>query len=137
MSIFVTVLHRFSVATLALLWVFFVWIIIKLFYTSILDFYLLWDVHKFLENAFYIFLFIEIIASIKIYFKNNYHFPLRFFLYMWITDLTRHLIVSTKDWNEIIYIWFWIILLALALAILEIKNYYIKNKLESAKDFEL
>ena len=40
------------------------------------------------------FLYFEFLALIVKYFKNNYHFPLDFFLYIGITAVVRLLIVS-------------------------------------------
>lgn len=85
------------------------------------------------------FLFIELVAAIKIYFSENYHFPLRFFVYMWITDLIRHVIVSHNDWKETLYFSLAIFVLIICLAIMDYKNKLLLKKIEkeNEKSFEI
>lgn len=47
-----------------------------------------------LESILIFFLFFEFIAMIVKYFLEDYHFPLRYFLYIGITALTRLVIVD-------------------------------------------
>lgn len=47
-----------------------------------------------IEELITFFLYFEFLALIVKYFKNNYHFPLDYFLYIGITAIVRLLIVS-------------------------------------------
>lgn len=47
-----------------------------------------------IEELITFFLYFEFIALIVKYFKNNFHFPLDFFLYIGITAIVRLLIIS-------------------------------------------
>lgn len=53
--------------------------------------------YELLENILVFFLYFEFIAMIVKYFKENYHFPLRYFLYIGITALIRLIIVSHEN----------------------------------------
>lgn len=50
-------------------------------------------IHQLLERILVFFLYFEFIAMIAKYFQENYHFPLRYFLYIGITAMTRLIIV--------------------------------------------
>ena len=47
-----------------------------------------------IEELITFFLYFEFIALIVKYFKNNFHFPLNFFLYIGITAIVRLLIIN-------------------------------------------
>ncbi len=49
---------------------------------------------KFLEEIINFFLFFEFLSLVVKYFKNNFHFPLRYFIYIGITAIIRLIIVS-------------------------------------------
>ncbi|MDQ0220288.1 phosphate-starvation-inducible protein PsiE [Peribacillus cavernae] len=52
------------------------------------------EVHyKLLERILIFFLYFEFIAMIVKYFQENYHFPMRYFLYIGITAMIRLIIV--------------------------------------------
>lgn len=51
----------------------------------------------FIEELITFFLYFEFIALIVKYFKNNFHFPLDFFLYIGITAIVRLLIISHES----------------------------------------
>ena len=51
-------------------------------------------VHEVLERVLVFFLYFEFIAMIAKYFQENYHFPLRYFLYIGITAMIRLIIVN-------------------------------------------
>ncbi|MDQ0216018.1 protein PsiE [Oikeobacillus pervagus] len=54
--------------------------------------------HQFyLERILIFFLYFEFIAMIVKYFKEEYHFPLRYFLYIGITAMVRLIIVEHDD----------------------------------------
>jgi len=50
--------------------------------------------YELLEHILVFFLYFEFVAMIVKYFKENYHFPLRYFLYIGITAMIRLIIVS-------------------------------------------
>ena len=50
-----------------------------------------------IEELFTFFLYFEFIALIVKYFKNNFHFPLNFFLYIGITAIVRLLIIDHES----------------------------------------
>ena len=78
------------------------------------------DFHHFLEQILVFFLYFEFISMIVKYFKENYHFPLRYFLYVGITAMIRLIIVNHEDpANTLIYS---LVILTL------IVGYYIINK---------
>ena len=54
------------------------------------------DYTVFLANILLFFLYFEFITMIVKYFKDDYHFPLRYFLYIGITAMVRLIIVDHK-----------------------------------------
>jgi protein PsiE len=83
--------------------------------------------HEIIEKIFLIFLEIEIVASIKIYFNSNFHFPLRFFLYIGITDLVRSLIVRQNDPHAVLFFAIAIVLTIASLKLWEFRNSNLKK----------
>lgn len=78
------------------------------------------DFHNFLEKIVVFFLYFEFISMIIKYFQENYHFPLRYFLYIGITAVIRLIIVDHNDpINTLLY--------SLVILIL-IMSYFIINK---------
>lgn len=57
-----------------------------------------------IEELITFFLYFEFIALIVKYFKNNFHFPLDFFLYIGITAIVRSVIIA-HDTSIDILIW--------------------------------
>ncbi|MBD3110230.1 phosphate-starvation-inducible protein PsiE [Bacillus sp. AGMB 02131] len=55
------------------------------------------DNYELLEHILIFFLYFEFVAMIIKYFKENYHFPLRYFLYIGITAMIRLIIVSHEN----------------------------------------
>lgn len=55
------------------------------------------DYQKFLANILIFFLYFEFITMIVKYFKEDYHFPLRYFLYVGITAMIRLIIVEHEN----------------------------------------
>lgn len=51
----------------------------------------------FLENILIFFLYFEFITMIVKYFEEDYHFPLRYFIYIGITAMIRLIIVEHSD----------------------------------------
>ncbi|XJZ27020.1 phosphate-starvation-inducible protein PsiE [Bacillota bacterium Lsc_1132] len=52
------------------------------------------DYNLFLENILIFFLYFEFITMIVKYFKEEYHFPIRYFIYIGITAMIRIIIVD-------------------------------------------
>ena len=50
-----------------------------------------------LEEIINFFLFFEFLSLVVKYFKNNFHFPLRYFIYIGITAIIRLIIVSHES----------------------------------------
>ena len=74
---------------------------------------------RFVEGILVFFLYFEFVALIVKYFKNNYHFPLRYFIYIGITAIIRLIIVQHDDPKSVL-IWAGaILLLVISLAIAE------------------
>lgn len=78
------------------------------------------DFHTFLQQILVFFLYFEFISMIVKYFRENYHFPLRYFVYIGITAMVRLIIVEHNDAiNTLLY--------SLVILVLII-GYYIINK---------
>lgn len=62
------------------------------------------DYKLFLANILIFFLYFEFITMIIKYFKEDYHFPLRYFIYIGITAMIRLIIVEhDHPFNTLIY----------------------------------
>lgn len=55
------------------------------------------DYKLFLESILVFFLYFEFITMIVKYFKEDYHFPIRYFIYVGITAMTRLIIVEHNN----------------------------------------
>jgi protein PsiE len=79
----------------------------------------------FLEQILVFFLYFEFISMIVKYFRENYHFPMRYFLYIGITAMIRLIIVDHDDpFNTLLH--------AIVILIL-ILSYYIINNTPARK----
>ena len=58
----------------------------------------------FLEEIINFFLFFEFLSLVVKYFKNNFHFPLRYFIYIVITAIIRLIIVSHESSMDL-FLW--------------------------------
>ena len=58
----------------------------------------------FLEEIINFFLFFEFLTLVVKYFKNNFHFPLRYFIYIGITAIIRLIIVSHESSMDL-FLW--------------------------------
>jgi protein PsiE len=81
---------------------------------------------QFLERILMFFLYFEFIALIVKYFKEEYHFPIRYFLYIGITAMIRLIIVIHT--NAMYTLLFSLAVLALII------SYYIMNATSSKKE---
>lgn len=79
------------------------------------------SVREVLSELFILILIVELLVAIRKYFVENYHFPIRFFVYLAITDLVRNIIIHHEDPKLL----FWhagsILLLIVGLSILDFK----------------
>lgn len=55
------------------------------------------EYQMFLEHILVFFIYFEFLSMIVKYFKENYHFPMRYFLYIGITAMIRFIIVEHED----------------------------------------
>jgi protein PsiE len=78
------------------------------------------DFHTFLQEILVFFLYFEFISMIVKYFREEYHFPLRYFVYIGITAMVRLIIVDHNDPKSTLLYSFVILVL--------IVGYYIINK---------
>lgn len=79
----------------------------------------------FLEQILVFFLYFEFISMIVKYFRENYHFPMRYFLYIGITAMIRLIIVDHDDpFNTLLHAFVILIL---------ILSYYIINNTPARK----
>lgn len=120
------------VSLILLIWIglIFVFLAFKWIFLWVFNFYN-WKISEFdlLWEIFLVFLYVEIIASIKIYFSDNFHFPLRFFFYIWITDLIRFLIINHDNREVVIYSSIWILLIVISMILYELRwKFFWKNK---------
>ena len=74
-----------------------------------------------IEELITFFLYFEFIALIVKYFKNNFHFPLDFFLYIGITAIVRSVIIA-HDTSIDILIWS-ISILVLVCSLVSVKKF--------------
>ncbi|HCW32345.1 MAG: phosphate-starvation-inducible protein PsiE, protein PsiE [Candidatus Peregrinibacteria bacterium GW2011_GWE2_39_6] len=122
------ILHYPTTIILIGIGIFFSLIILQVFTQAILDFYTQKiNLRTVLAQIFLIFLYVEVIAAIKLYFIHNHHFPLRFFFYIGITDLLRHIIVNPENTHELLLYVVGILILTCALAVLELKSHYLRK----------
>lgn len=60
--------------------------------------------HELLESILVFFLYFEFIAMIVKYFREEYHFPLRYFMYIGITAMIRLIVVVHDDaWQTLLF----------------------------------
>ncbi|WCK53246.1 phosphate-starvation-inducible PsiE family protein [Aneurinibacillus sp. Ricciae_BoGa-3] len=57
----------------------------------------LFDVRNILQDMLMFFLFFAFLSTIVTYFKEKYHFPIRYLLYIGITATLRFIIVNRDD----------------------------------------
>ncbi|MGX9134420.1 phosphate-starvation-inducible protein PsiE [Rummeliibacillus sp. JY-2-4R] len=95
----------------------------------------------FLANILIFFLYFEFITMIVKYFKEDYHFPLRYFIYIGITAMIRLVIIDHKDAKSMLLYALIILLLIISYFIINItplerpkKFWYIKGNRK--KDIE-
>ena len=58
----------------------------------------------FMEEIINFFLFFEFLSLVVKYFENNFHFPLRYFIYIGITAIIRLIIVSHESSMDL-FLW--------------------------------
>lgn len=76
----------------------------ELFHFAKMTFWYETSLNEFLETILIFFLYFEFIAMIVKYFRENYHFPMRYFLYIGITAMVRLIIVDHHNpLNTLLY----------------------------------
>ncbi|MFP7495207.1 phosphate-starvation-inducible protein PsiE [Terribacillus saccharophilus] len=83
---------------------------------------------EFLNNILVFFLYFEFIAMIVKYFQEDYHFPIRYFLYIGITALIRLIVVYHESALHTLYYCGAILLLVICYFFMNIAN--VKSKKE-------
>jgi len=78
-----------------------------------------------IEELITFFLYFEFLALIVKYFKNNFHFPLDFFLYIGITALVRLLIIDHESALDMLL---WSISILVLVCSLVLVEKFINNK---------
>ncbi len=78
------------------------------------------DYQIYLASILIFFLYFEFVAMIVKYFKENYHFPLRYFLYIGITAMIRLIIVEHDNALSTMYYSIVILLLIIGYFILNL-----------------
>ncbi|RIJ63544.1 MULTISPECIES: phosphate-starvation-inducible protein PsiE [unclassified Rummeliibacillus] len=74
----------------------------------------------FFANILIFFLYFEFITMIVKYFKEDYHFPLRYFIYIGITAMIRLVIIDHSDAKSMLLYAFVILLLIISYFIINI-----------------
>ncbi|MFS0562300.1 phosphate-starvation-inducible protein PsiE [Terribacillus sp. 179-K 1B1 HS] len=77
---------------------------------------------EFLNNILVFFLYFEFIAMIVKYFQEDYHFPIRYFLYIGITALIRLIVVYHESALHTLYYCGAILLLVICYFIMNLAN---------------
>ncbi|MFP7171136.1 phosphate-starvation-inducible protein PsiE [Terribacillus sp. 7520-G] len=77
---------------------------------------------EFLNNILVFFLYFEFIAMIVKYFQEDYHFPIRYFLYIGITALIRLIVVYHESALYTLYYCGAILLLVICYFIMNLAN---------------
>ena len=78
------------------------------------------DYHVFLEKILIFFIYFEFITMIVKYFKENYHFPMRYFLYIGITAMIRFIIVDHGEPERTLVYAFVILILIISYFVLNL-----------------
>lgn len=80
------------------------------------------NLKELLQSVLTFFLYFEFIAMIIKYFQDNYHFPLRYFMYVGITATVRLIVVDHEDGLQTLYFSGAILLLVISYAILKLTS---------------
>lgn len=78
-----------------------------------------WDEHAFWVHTYNLFMALEFIFMIIKYFEENYHFPLRYILYIGVTSVTRAMMI---DHDNLIACGTAILLLVMAYCLVTFRN---------------
>lgn len=129
------IFHFFGAVALGLIGVIFLGLIGWTFAEFALSVFQEGPAHReMLEKIFRILLYVELVAAIKIYFQKQYHFPIRFFIYIGITDMMRETVIAFHDPERVMWYSISTLILVGALFVLEYKNQYLLQKKSKQKD---
>jgi protein PsiE len=78
------------------------------------------DYYVFLETILVFFIYFEFISMIVKYFKENYHFPMRYFFYIGITAMIRFIIVDHGEPERTVVYAFVILILIICFFVLNL-----------------
>lgn len=84
---------------------------------------------KLLESVLIFFLYFEFLSMILKYFKDDYHFPLRYFMYIGITATIRYIVVDHEDALQTLYFCGSILLLVISYAVITLLSLYKNNRI--------
>lgn len=84
---------------------------------------------KVLESILTFFLYFEFLSMIIKYFQDDYHFPLRYFMYIGITATIRLIVVDHDDALQTLYLSATILFLVVSYAITTVLS-YIKRRMK-------
>lgn len=82
---------------------------------------------EFLEKILIFFLYFEFIALILKYFKEHYHFPLRYFMYIGITAMLRVIIINHDNALDTLLFSLAILVLVIGYVIIKIAASFTNN----------
>ncbi|MBP0725738.1 phosphate-starvation-inducible protein PsiE [Bacillus sp. RG28] len=83
------------------------------------------DVHEIFSKILIFFLYFGFISIIVQYFKENYHFPIRYLLYIGITATIRFIIVNNGE--SIHNLWLALVILVLTISYVILPSTEVKN----------
>lgn len=90
--------------------------------------------YELLESILVFFLYFEFIAMIVKYFRENYHFPLRYFMYIGITAMVRLVVVDHEDAHKTLLYTFSILVLVISYFIINVMQLKIRKGKDSIMD---
>lgn len=78
--------------------------------------------YELLESILVFFLYFEFIAMVVKYFREDYHFPLRYFMYIGITAMVRLIVVDHEDAMQTLLYTFSILVLVISYFIINLMH---------------
>jgi len=84
--------------------------------------------NEFLEKILVFFLYFEFIALIIKYFKEHYHFPLRYFMYIGITAMIRVIIIDHENPNGTLMFSLSVLVLVIGYTLIRISSNFVNQK---------
>lgn len=85
------------------------------------------NAQELLEGVLVFFLYFEFIAMIVKYFQEDYHFPLRYFMYIGITAMLRLIVVDHEDASQTLLFTISILVLVISYVLINFMHAKIKK----------